>query len=97
MLEDARSWLLLFFKRLSLSLLFCFSFLSFLLSDSLPVLLIELFFFLGSDFTFVDLLVLPVLHPNFLLCVISQLFADRIGKQVDGGYAFVYSTQKIDL
>lgn len=89
--------MLLFFKCLPFGLLLGLFFLPLLLGYSLLVLLIELFLFLGCDFTLVDLLILPVLHPNFLLGVVAQLFADRIGEQVDDGHALVDSTQEADL
>lgn len=89
--------MLLFFKRLPLGLLFRLLFLPLLLCNSLLVLLIELFPLLSCDLALVDLLILPVLHPDFLLGVVAQLFADRVGKQVDDGYTLVDSAQVVDL
>lgn len=56
--------------------------LPFLFSQSLFILLIEISLLFAGNFLFINLLKLPMKHPDFFLSVIAQLLRQRIPNQI---------------
>lgn len=81
----------LFILRCKLSFsLSCLFFQSFplLLSQSVFVFLVEFLFFFCSHFALVNPFVVSKFHPDFLLCVVAYLLANRTDEKIEDFYCW---------